>query len=87
VALIYCNGEHASFPSEEFVETAEFGLIHNTAIPHTVNGDPLNATKWALPSVSPEAASEMSQSDVQWTSLSEQEDVSAVQPEADAQPG
>ncbi len=78
---IYCNGEHASFPADQFEVTAEFGLIHKTAIPHTVNGDPLSPTSWALPTVSPKLATEVESES--WTSLSGDEPAAETQVEGE----
>lgn len=80
---IYCNGEHSSFPADQFEVTAEFGLIHKTAIPHTVNGDPINPTSWALPTVSPTEVSEVESK--AWTSLAAAEP--SAETEAEEEPG
>lgn len=79
MAQIYCNGEHAWFPEEDFEDTVEFGRIHITANPHTVNGDPINATSWALPSVAPPDQVPEGEASVEWTSVAEATDLAAAQ--------
>jgi hypothetical protein len=39
---VYCRFEAREFPSSEFEEDPHWGLVHQTASPHTTMGSPVD---------------------------------------------